>query len=215
MKEEIIDIGGRACHFITTDAAPVCVVVKPLCTFERRLLHHEFSLTVQEAGCGFVMCAFEVEEPDLRPEGVDGTFGYLQNALLPAVEARYATLPLIVGGYSLGGLFALWSATKSRRFTAVAACSPSLWMPGWEEYYAAHPTQAKYIYMSLGVDEEKTRKMPYRLVGDCCRRQHQRHVEQLGPDCCHLRWHEGDHFTHSEHRKATAFAWCIKKVMSP
>lgn len=85
-------------------------------------------------------------------------------------------------------------------------------MQGWEEYYEAHPSKAKYIYMSLGKKEEKTNKMPFKLVGDICRRQHQRHIAEVGEDHCHLQWHEGDHFTDSELRKAKGFAWCITKT---
>ncbi|MDY5019606.1 MAG: hypothetical protein SPE96_04770, partial [Sodaliphilus sp.] len=91
-------------------------------------------------------------------------------------------------------------------------CSPSLWMQGWEEYYEAHPSKAKYIYMSLGKKEEKTNKMPFKLVGDICRRQHQHHIAEVGEDHCHLQWHEGDHFTDSELRKAKGFAWCITQT---
>ena len=66
--------------------------------------------------------------------------------------------------------------------------------------------------MSLGKKEEKTNKMPFKLVGDICRRQHQRHIAEVGKDHCHLQWHEGDHFTDSELRKAKGFAWCITKT---
>lgn len=212
MREEIIDIGKRTCHIITTDSEPQCVLVKPLCSFERRLLLHECALIEQEAGKGFAMYTFEVEEAELWKDRVGELFAYIENSLIATIKARYAHLPLVVGGYSLGGLFALWTTTKTPIFDAVAACSPSLWMQGWEEYYEVHPSKAKYIYMSLGKKEEKTNKMPFKLVGDICRRQHQRHIAEVGEDHCHLQWHEGDHFTDSELRKAKGFAWCITKT---
>ena len=176
MREEIIDIGKRTCHIITTDSEPQCVLVKPLCSFERRLLLHECALIEQEAGKGFAMYTFEVEEAELWKDRVGELLAYIENSLIAAIKARYAHLPLVVGGYSLGGLFALWTTTKTPIFDAVAACSPSLWMQGWKEYYEAHPSKAKYIYMSLGKKEEKTNKMPFKLVGDICRRQHQAEV---------------------------------------
>ena len=40
----------------------------------------------------------------------------------------------ILGGYSMGGLFALWAACRSDAFSAVAAASPSVWFPGFTEY---------------------------------------------------------------------------------
>ncbi|MCI6934799.1 MAG: alpha/beta hydrolase-fold protein, partial [Bacteroidales bacterium] len=170
MREEIIDIGKRTCHIITTDSEPQCVLVKPLCSFERRLLLHECALIEQEASKGFAMYTFEVEEAELWKDRVGELLAYIETSLIAAIKARYAHLPLVMGGYSLGGLFALWTTTKTPIFDAVAACSPSLWMQGWEEYYEAHPSKAKYIYMSLGKKEEKTNKMPFKLVGDICRR---------------------------------------------
>ena len=154
MREEIIDIGKRTCHIITTDSEPQCVLVKPLCSFERRLLLHECALIEQEAGKGFAMYTFEVEEAELWKDRVGELLAYIENSLIAAIKARYAHLPLVVGGYSLGGLFALWTTTKTPIFDAVAACSPSLWMQGWEEYYEAHPSKAKYIYMSLGDNQQ-------------------------------------------------------------
>lgn len=213
IKEDVVQVGGRACHFITCAATPpACVIVKPLCTFERRLRLHECALIAQEAQRGFAMAAFEVEESELWKDGVGKLRQFMLQPLMAAVKSRYAGLPLVLGGYSLGGLFALWCSTTTPIFEAVAACSPSLWMPGWEEYYAAHPSMAKHIYMSLGKKEEKTGKMPFRLVGDICRRQHLRHLAEVGEADCRFQWHEGDHFTDSELRKAKGFAWCIAAV---
>ena len=44
-----------------------------------------------------------------------------------------------LGGYSLAGLFALWSAWERDRFAAAAAASPSVWFPGWMEWASARP----------------------------------------------------------------------------
>lgn len=98
MREEIIDIGKRTCHIITTDSEPLCVLVKPLCSFERRLLLHECALIEQEAGKGFVMFTFEVEEAELWKDRVGELLAYIENSLIAAIEARYAHLPLVVGG---------------------------------------------------------------------------------------------------------------------
>ena len=68
--------------------------------------------------------------------------------------------------------------------------------------------------MSMGKDEERTQKMPYKTVGDKCRWQHSKHIEHPGESHCELRWHDGDHFTQSERRKAQAFARCIAALSS-
>ena len=55
--------------------------------------------------------------------------------------------PLIPGGYSLAGLFALWSVFRSDRFKAAAAASPSVWFRGWLDYAASHQPHADYVYL--------------------------------------------------------------------
>ena len=214
MTHQALSIGDRLCHFISTQRPPQCVVVKPLCTFERLRLEEEYALTDELAPQGFAMVAFEVERTDFTHTGFPALLHYIDTALLASIKARYSDLPLIVGGYSLGGLFALWCATQRDYFKAVAACSPSLWAEGWQTYYEQHPSKAQFIYMSMGTDEERTQKMPYKTVGDKCRWQHRKHLELVGEERCELRWHEGDHFTHSEQRKAQAFARCIEGLIN-
>lgn len=212
MTHQVQHIGNRICRFLSGEQPPQCVVVKPLCTFERLRLEEEYALTERLAPKAFAMVAFEAYAPDFTHAGFPALLHYIDAPLLAAIKARYGDLPLIVGGYSLGGLFALWCATQRPYFKAVAACSPSLWAEGWDTYYDLHPSKAAFIYMSMGKEEERTRKMPYKTVGEKCRRQHQKHIAQVGEDHCELRWHEGDHFTNSEQRKAETFARCIEAV---
>ena len=63
----------------------------------------------------------------------------------------------VLGGYSMGGLFALWAACRTDAFSAVAAASPSVWFPGFAEYMKAGEVRAGRMYLSLGDREEKTR----------------------------------------------------------
>lgn len=158
------------------------------------------------------MVAFEVDEADLRPEGVHDTFDYLKNMILPYVHESLGISTIILGGYSLGGLFALWTACQLDDFAAVFAGSPSLWMTGWNEFADSHPLKTKYVFMSLGDKEEHTRKQPFCIIGDRVRTQHQRHLAQLGEDNCMLEWNEGGHFKDIEQRKARGFAWCLNKL---
>ena len=52
---------------------------------------------------------------------------------------------VVLGGYSLAGLFALWAATRTDTMYGVAAASPSVWFPGWPGYEAAHPIQTQRV----------------------------------------------------------------------
>lgn len=73
---------------------------------------------------------------DMTPPAANGAGGgaaafaaFIGDELLPAVRARYRTLPLtVIAGHSLGGLFALHVATtRPGLFRGVVAMSPSLW----------------------------------------------------------------------------------------
>ena len=211
----LIDIGGRNCHIIGECNAGETVIVKPLGEFERLLIEDECKLISKLSSMPFCMVAFEVTETDLRPAGAEDTYQYLENVLLPYIQDNLHPKRLILGGYSLGGLFALWSVTRTDAFDAVFAGSPSLWMEGWNEYADAHPLKVRYAYMSLGDKEECTRKHPFCIIGDRVRLQHKRHETQLGADHCILEWNEGGHFNEIELRKAKGFAWCLKTHPSP
>ena len=87
------------------------------------------------------------------------TLAWLEQAV-PGICQQYSIkedCKVILGGYSLAGLFALWAATQTDALFGVAAASPSVWFPGWPEYEAAHPIQTQRVYLSLGDREEHTK----------------------------------------------------------
>ena len=117
-------------------------------------------------------------------------------------EKRY-----FIGGYSMGGLFALWSALQTDTFAGVAAVSPSVWFPGFTEYTASRPFRTKRVYLSLGDREEKTRNLAMAAIGDRIRELHSVIRSQEIP-CC-LEWNKGNHFTDPDRRTAMGFAWLL------
>ena len=125
---------------------------------------------------------------------------------------QYGTLPIVLGGYSLGGLFSLWAASQTDILTAVAAMSPSLWIANWAEYSAAHPVRTQYVYLSLGDREEFTRNRAVAQVGNNVRAEYARLTEQLGAGRCTLEWNPGNHFADGAIRTAKGFAWCLSKL---
>lgn len=66
---------------------------------------------------------------------------------------------MIIAGYSLAGLFALYSCTKTDRFIGCVSTSSSLWYPGFVDYLKAHPLHCQAVYFSLG-DKEKNSRNP-------------------------------------------------------
>ena len=114
----------------------------------------------------------------------------------------------VLGGYSMGGLFALWAACRSDAFSAVAAASPSVWFPGFTDYMFSGGIRTGRVYLSLGDREEKTRNPVMATVGDRIREIHA-WLQSRDIPCC-LEWNEGNHFRDLEERMAKGFAWAIK-----
>jgi len=144
-------------------------------------------------------------------EGAGKTLQYVSDELLPVLRERYGLLPVVLGGYSLGGLFSLWAASLTGDFAAVNACSPSLWIRDWLAFAREHPLKTSFAYMSLGNREEQSKNKAISRVGDCVRAEHLLLQEQLGSDRCILVWNEGNYFVHGAERTAHGFAWCRRQ----
>lgn len=72
-----------------------------------------------------------------------------------------------IGGYSLGGLFALFAACEKELFDGVMSVSGSLWYPGTLEYFGTKSVSKRIckIYMSLGDKEALTKNTEREKVG--------------------------------------------------
>lgn len=72
-----------------------------------------------------------------------------------------------IGGYSLGGLFALFVACEKELFDGVMSVSGSLWYPGALEYFNEKSIGKRIgkIYMSLGDKESLTKNAEREKVG--------------------------------------------------
>ena len=112
-----------------------------------------------------------------------------------------------IGGYSLAGLFALWTSCRTDLFAGVAAASPSIWFPGFVEYMKENRPRCSTVYLSLGDKEEKVRNPVLSGVGDCIRGTYTLLREQ-GVNCT-LEWNKGNHFREPDIRTAKAFMWVL------
>ena len=117
-----------------------------------------------------------------------------------------------IGGYSLAGLFALWSVYQTDVFSGAAAASPSVWYPGFLDYMKEHELPAGFsegpVYLSLGDREEKTRNPYMSTVGTCIREAYTL-LNGKGVNCI-LEWNKGNHFRDTDLRTAKAFAWVLR-----
>jgi len=160
-------------------------------------------------GSNFLLTALKTEDwmKDLSPgEGSERT---LKEVL--EVCDQYKGKKLYIGGYSLAGLFALWAACNTDVFTAVAAASPSVWFPGFDEYADKNRLQVNTVYLSLGDKEEKTRNQQIATVGTKIRTLYETYrADNIN---CVLEWNNGGHFTEPDLRTAKAFAWVLNQTL--
>ena len=97
----------------------------------------------------------------------------LTGQIVPLTEAQLSFAPLsrAVAGYSLAGLFALWSVFQTDIFDRAASVSGSLWFDGFMDYMnsSAPPSGLRRIYLSLGNREKNARNQRMAAVEDCTR----------------------------------------------
>ena len=227
MIKNILDLDGRRI-FLYGEETPRLLLLQPVDEHDAGVLDCQMEAMASCPG-PFVLTAFQVSDwnRDLSPwpappifgkspfgGGAGETLRFLTDRLLPALQERLLLskdTDVLLGGYSLAGLFALWAATKTDLFSGIAAASPSVWYPGWIDWAKAHPIHAPAVYLSLGDREERTRNPVMARVGDCIREQY----ALLEDDHrAVLEWNPGNHFQDSELRTARAFCWLAEQLLN-
>lgn len=218
----------RQCLLYNEGEKPKILLIQTLGAQERDSIDSEVAIISETAGTSFVMAALAIGdwEVELTPwhdpavskrqavgEHAGETLRYVTDELIPYLHQEYGELPIVLGGYSLGGLFSLWSGSESDHFAAIAAVSPSVWITGWQDYAREHPVKTHYVYLSLGDREEHARNKAIAQVGNNIRWEHEHLKQIIGPDHTTLEWNTGNHFTDSARRTAKGFAWCISRIL--
>lgn len=87
----------------------------------------------------------------------------LAGQIVPAVETHFGLMPACrtIAGYSLAGLFALWSVFETDLFDQALSVSGSLWFDSFSEFMISHTQHngVKFVYLSVG-DREKNARSP-------------------------------------------------------
>ena len=222
MKNEI-SIDGRLC-FLYQDEAATHLLIQPTDEHDLELLDQEIEAIKKMSDKPFSLVAFMIKDwnQELTPwaapavfgkvpfgSGAEKTLEFITSRLLPEVQENIPHL--ILGGYSLAGLFALWAGYQTDKFDGIVAASPSVWFPKWIEYATDNKPLAKSIYLSLGDKEEKAKNPVMAQVGNAIRRQNELLTGQM--DNTILEWNPGNHFVDSEKRTAKGFAWVMDKCV--
>ena len=224
MNHQLLSIQNKTCHFYGNAGAEY-LLLQMADEHDLAGMAQEVEAIRQQTAQSFLLAAIPVENwnddlslwpapPVWGKQSFGGraedTLAWLKQAV-PVLRQQF-TLPenckIVLGGYSLAGLFALWAAAQSNALCGVAAASPSVWFPGWPEYEAAHPIQTHRVYLSLGDREEHTKNQTMATVGDNIRALHST-LTQRGIDCT-LEWNAGGHFKDPDLRTAKAFVWAME-----
>ncbi len=115
-----------------------------------------------------------------------------------------------IAGYSLGGLFAVYSAYKTNLFQRIASASGSFWYPNFVEFVKKNKisTNIDRIYFSLGNRESKVRNQVLASVEENTKELEKIYMSQ-GIKTIYEE-NEGNHFKDATLRMAKGIKWILE-----
>ena len=227
MRNGTVTVRDRECPFYMPEA-PGALAVVPTGDHEAESLPRLCELLASQCPVPVALTALPVRDwnMELSPWDAEPVFGHeafghgaedTLRLVLQLTEALYLrerlpeAMPAVLGGYSLAGLFSLWAGYRTERFAAVAAVSPSVWLPGWPAFAESQPPLCRAVYLSLGDREERTRHPVLSQVGAAIRQQRAL-LERQAAVASVLEWNPGNHFREPTERLAKGLAWCVRQV---
>ena len=139
----------------------------------------------------------------------------IEKDIIPKIE-EYITKELCktisyygIAGYSLGGLFALYSGFKTDRFKRIASASGSLWYPNFTDYVKSHKLSNNIdkIYFSLGNKEAKSKIEILSTVEDKTKEIYEYVSKSINSI---YEENEGNHFKDGVLRMAKGIKWILE-----
>lgn len=192
-------------------------LIQPVDQHDMDGLETEMGYLASHSKTPFTLVAFRVNDwneelsPWMAPSvfrnkpfgaGAGETLRFVKEELLPLSSASKCCL----GGYSLAGLFALWSGYQTDAFQGIVGASPSVWFSEWTEFAISHDMKAGRVYLSLGKKEPQAKNPVLARVGECIQKQY----EALQCDKTMI-WNEGNHFQDAAVRTAMGFTWMMEE----
>lgn len=140
--------------------------------------------------------------------GADEYLNLLLGEILPKAEEYLGEVSRRgIAGYSMAGMFALYSLYHTDIFDAAASVSGSLWFPGFKDYVFLNEMKSspKKLCFSLGDGESRTRNPYLRTVSENTEAiasfYREKGIETL------FKLNPGGHFTDSSQRAAHGIKW--------
>ena len=230
MKKLNFKIEEKECILYTNENKKIeYILIQPVDEHDMQLLDNEVKYISKNTDKNFSLAAFKIEDwnseltpwemPLLRGKGNFGdgagkTLEFIKEKLIPnlvkLVNIQENNVKYILGGYSLAGLFSLWSGYQTDIFDGIAGVSPSVWYKDWIKFVKNNKILVKNVYLSLGDLEEKTKHQVLSKIGDNIREYFEilRNYEDLEKYV--LEWNEGNHFRDSDVRMGKGFVWITK-----
>ena len=136
----------------------------------------------------------------------------LTSDVVPQVERLLDAPPAwrCLAGYSLAGLFAVWTAFQTDLFSRILSASGSMWYPGWLDYVRQHEpaVDLQGVYLSVGDKESTSRNAVLHTVGE--------NTRQLADLMAHrgvrvtFELNPGNHFKNPPLRVAKGIKWLME-----
>ena len=230
MKKLNFKIEEKECILYTNENKKTeYILIQPVDEHDMQLLDNEVKYISENTDKSFSLAAFKIEDwnseltpwemPLLRGKGNFGdgagkTLEFIKGKLIPnlvkLVNIQEKNVKYILGGYSLAGLFSLWSGYQEDIFAGIAGVSPSVWYKDWIKFVKNNKILVKNVYLSLGDLEEKTKHQVLSKIGDNIREYFEilRNYEDLEKYI--LEWNEGNHFNGSDIRMGKGFVWLLE-----
>lgn len=163
---------------------------------------------------------------DLSPWPSPGLFGksgsfagnassflhWIEQTVKPWAQKMVQCDTVLLVGYSMGGLFALYALYHSTWFTSFCCVSGSVWYPHFFDYCLNEPIKRipDSIYFSLGTKEIKTRHPDLQKTGKIMEALASFYREK-GIDTI-FEWNPGTHFTDPAQRIIKAIHWTLAQI---
>lgn len=156
--------------------------------------------------------------PPISPEdtpckgGADKYLQLLTDKIIPQAENLVQDVSWRgIAGYSLAGLFAVYSLYQTDIFSRVASMSGSFWFPGFIEYVTSREMKKRpeHIYLSLG-DKECRTKNPYLKTVQQNTEMLQNLYASHNVDTI-FQLNSGNHYKDALQRTVTGLTWILSR----
>ena len=152
-----------------------------------------------------------VSKDDKFTGGASDWLSLFTAEVVPQVERLLDAPPSwrLLAGYSMAGLFAVWTAYQTDFFTRILSASGSMWYPGWLEYAREHQLAAPLqgAYFSVGDKESTSRNAVLQTVGERTQAMAALLAERGIPSKFEL--NPGNHFKNPPLRVAKGIHWLL------